>query len=171
MTYASATAMAWDLAGQPRRDSLPVSLLPGRCAVCGTDAEETVPAKATVGAASFTSRDLLAYPRSDVTCYPCAWALAGRPPHALRTWTVACAPGRDLGPSSVKAVPCSPVLGCAVSFSGWLLLTGPGQGALSAVEAADAALLDARLRRAGLERAAADGFPDGAWALTGPARH
>ncbi len=104
----TATRMAWDLAGQPRRDSLPVSLLPGRCAVCGTMAEETVAASLTVGQASFTTRDHLADRAGDLTCYPCAWALAGRPPYALRTWTVACAPGRDLGPPNPKSAPAAP---------------------------------------------------------------
>ena len=154
----SATMMAWDLAGRPRRDSLPVSLFPGRCAVCGTEAEETVPAKATVGAASFTSRDLLACPRSDVTCYPCAWALARlEPPHALtRTWTVACAPGTDLGASNPKAVPAGPVIAVAAADGDGTRIRYDGSagdpGAYGPLP--DPARAGARLRGDGYERAA-----------------
>lgn len=101
--FASATAMAWELAGRPRRDSLAVSLLPGRCAVCGVTAEETVPARATVGCGTFTDQDRLADRSADATCYPCAWALAGRPPASLRNWTVACAPGAGLGKLNPKS--------------------------------------------------------------------
>lgn len=59
-----------------------------------------------MGGSSFTEHDKLADPHGKWTCYGCAWALAGRPPQAVRQWSVACAPGHDLGPShpaSVKA--------------------------------------------------------------------
>jgi hypothetical protein len=100
---AFATAMAWHLAGRPRRDSLPAQDRPGTCTVCGAHVSQTVPARLTAGNKTFTDQHLLAA-RSDVTCYPCAWVMAGKPPHALRMWTVACAPGRDLGPCNPKQV-------------------------------------------------------------------
>jgi hypothetical protein len=111
MTIETATGMVWELAGQPRRDTLPASLLPGRCAVCGALADETVPVKATVGNATFTDQYLLAVPSSGRTCYPCAWVMSGKPPDCLRTWTVACAPGLDLGPSHPKSAPVVPAPG------------------------------------------------------------
>lgn len=98
-SWLSATAMAWDLAGRPRRDPPPPGPAPGACAVCGSRAQQTVPARATVGNKTFTDQYLLADAHSGCTCVPCAWAMAGRPPHAIRLWTVAAAPGRDLGPS------------------------------------------------------------------------
>jgi hypothetical protein len=107
-SWLSAAAMAWELAGRPRRDGLDAQDAAGTCAVCGAAAGETVPAAATVGNGSFAGQELLTAPWSAVTCYPCAWALAGRPPRSLRNWTVACAPGRGLGPShpgSAAAVP------------------------------------------------------------------
>jgi hypothetical protein len=106
--YPSAAAMAWDLAGQPRRDAPPLIQAPGLCAVCGTQADETVPAKATVANGTFTDQYLLTVPSSAVTCVPCAWAMSGRPPRSLRNWSIACAPGRDLGPSNPKAAAAVP---------------------------------------------------------------
>jgi hypothetical protein len=106
--HLSATALAWDLAGRPRRDETPLVTVPGTCAVCGTITEETVAAKATVANGTFTDQYLLRAPSSPLTCVPCAWAMAGKPPRSLRNWTVACAPGRDLGPSNPKAEPAVP---------------------------------------------------------------
>ena len=108
--YPSAAAMAWEQAGRPLRATLPPAPLPSpqQCAACGTVTTEPVPARMTIGGPTFTEHDKLTGPRSDWTCYPCAWVMSGRPPDAIRMWSVACAPGLDLGPShpaSVKAVP------------------------------------------------------------------
>jgi hypothetical protein len=108
ITYPPAAAMAWDLAGRPWRATLPDPAGPGLCAVCGTIADASVPVTATAGSKTFTDQHLLAAPWSPVTCPACAWALSGKPPHSVRLWTLACAPGSDLGashPKSQQAVP------------------------------------------------------------------
>lgn len=99
----SATAMAWDLAGRP---AVPGTLPePGTCAVCGFPAAAVVP---FAPGGNFTGQDLLAAPWSGVTCAPCAWSMAGRPPASLRNWTIAIAPGRGLGPSNPKSAAAVP---------------------------------------------------------------
>ena len=101
--YTSGPVMVWELAGRPRRASLPAEPVPAACAMCGRHATETVHVKHTIAGKSFTDQYLLACPDSDRTCYACAWACTGKGMDQVRMWTIVARTDRTLPPSNPKA--------------------------------------------------------------------
>lgn len=76
--------LVWRLAGFPQ---LPAPVGEGTCALCGTGG--VLHGRLN---ANFSDHRLLADPTTRGLCGPCAWALAGKPPEALRMWSVAATP-------------------------------------------------------------------------------
>lgn len=76
--------------------------VPGECAVCGSQADETANADRALGA-NFADRSLLANNGSDRICRACLWCASGKPPATLRMWSIAAAEGRTWERSHEKA--------------------------------------------------------------------
>lgn len=102
--FASGPVMVWELAGRPRRASLPAEPIPATCAMCGRHVTESVHVKHTIANKSFTDQYLLARPDSDRTCYACAWCCTGKGMDQIRMWTVVTRIDRVLPPSNPKAI-------------------------------------------------------------------
>lgn len=95
----TAVRMAWDAAGSPSHAKATGAA--AGCVVCGTEHPRTVRAKDALGA----NFDILTAARPDLgtVCEPCAWALAGKPPHTLRMWSILTAAATKLPASDPKA--------------------------------------------------------------------
>lgn len=102
MRWPSGPVMVWDLAGQPQRQSLTLQDVPGVCAMCGAEVEQSMATKDVLGG-NFTDQYLLARPDSGRVCYACTWVCSGKPPDTVRMWTVLARPDTTLPPSHPKA--------------------------------------------------------------------
>lgn len=103
MRYVSAPVMVWELAGRPRRASLPAEPVAAVCAMCGRTVDESVHVKHSIGGKSFTDQYLLAVKGSDRTCYGCAWVCTGKGMDQIRMWTIVARTDIVLPPSNPKA--------------------------------------------------------------------
>lgn len=92
----SACGLVWTLAGRP---GLPPATGEGVCGLCGQTG--SLHGRLNV---NFSDHRLLADPTSNGLCGPCGWALAGRPPAALRMWSVTATPAVEAPPSPPNAL-------------------------------------------------------------------
>lgn len=95
----TAVRMAWTAAGEPAHPK--ARDVPGGCVVCGIDHPRTLRAPDALG----KNYDILtaARPELGTVCEPCAWALAGKPPHTLRMWSILTTAATPLPASDAKA--------------------------------------------------------------------
>lgn len=101
-----AARMVWEQAGQPAPSAVSVAKLltdtPAVCAMCSTHSDITASADRALGQ-NFADRSLFENPNTGRICPGCLWACSGKPPASLRMWSIICAPGHALPPSSPKA--------------------------------------------------------------------
>lgn len=81
----TAVRLAWDAAGRPSHPK--GKDVQAGCVVCGAPHERTIRAKDALGK-NYDYASAVR-PSLDTVCEPCAWALAGKPPHTLRLWSIA----------------------------------------------------------------------------------
>lgn len=94
--YAHACHMVWDLAGRP--DPTDKARGDGPCSLCGVVGA----LHATIGG-NFTDYRKLAVITGVRMCVACSWTLGGRPPRALRMWSMVARLDRAAPPSQPGA--------------------------------------------------------------------
>lgn len=97
------TVMVWELAGRPDPPgTVRFEDNDAVCVMCGRAVQRSALAAKAIGA-NFTDQALYRRPDSTRICPACVWCCSGRGLATLRLWSVAAAPGIDVGASQPKA--------------------------------------------------------------------